>query len=661
MTRSPSKRRSSETESLVDPTIGELTLRTHPSGTGSSPFVFARPQSGELEWERLATEIQASLASDLVALGLALRKLSMTRPNRALVALRPADPLAPSVRVEGGPEDPRSMAERAASVDLRLAQVRRTLELMGVVVPPSPTHASPLEPSSKTSIYGFLQPSEGREAPLAPTFPLEPLPYVTPPSPARRSKSARRRRSRASARSAPAKSGSGSRSPKSNLPRAIGGPVRPSMSAFLLTNRTEQFDIQMLNALPLPTLLEEAHGDRSLLAAAAQQAEELMARVKHEVDDPASAGAFLREQVRYWHDESGKDPTWAARMPERWAGLFSDSRVHGGRLRPWLNHRLWTLHERAFEGGPLRKRWARRLRGDGTEAQSVDRSPSEVIRAEVAQAILDDLATHPRDPEVPLPLISLSELAVRRQVVTVNEVLGQLFSVPDAGPFVLLHPNRYPGCEETVIRPPVPRARGAALAYTLGPARPATRPAAPPRPVAREPVTEQPRERAVVAASPATTPRSDEPVEAEPPSGLDADSIWEADSVSASAWREVVEMTRESRGRLSAPPGEFRSRRAYPVLIDRLLEDADFRRAFLAVRWRTRPAGPCLLATLLAEGSLVSEVSTDHEYLEAELDELVKAGRATKPGEGRWTARGYAIAREGSHQEGFRFRAQPMS
>ena len=665
--KGPSSKRTDPTATETpDPRGGGPDRNARPplKGTGFVPVATVRPERDAVEWERMSAEIR-SLASDLDALGRSLRELSEEGDFRIEPAplSRPSAPNSsrwPDAWFVLPPPDDRA---RLASIDLRLAQVKRSLGIVGGVVRAARKAHPSLELPPGVSSLGVA-----REPNALGTVPPIPLPETSALVPssgrdaARRPKTVRtrKRRTRRAARSSPGPAlGPPSATGTASSPRAIGGPVRPAITAFLTTNWTEQFDIQMLNALPLPTLLEEAHGDRAVLAAAAQQAEELMARVKREVDDPASAGAFLREQVRYWYAESAKDPKWTSRMTERWAGLFADSRVHGGRLRPWLNHRLWTLREQAVEGGPLRKKWARKLRGDDTALlTNLERSGPDLIRAEIAQALLDDLATHRHNPDTPLPLISLSELAVRRQVVTVNAALGQLFSVPDTGPFVVLHPNRYPDLEEVVIRPPVPRARGAALAFTLGPGRPTARPLPPARPGAREPRGEKPPEGpAAVPSAPATSPREAIPVE-EGPSGLDSDSIWEAESVGPSAWREVVEAARESRGRLSPPPGEFRSRSAYSALIDLLLDDDDFRRTFLGVRWRTRPAGPPLLASLLAAGSLAPEVSTDHEYLEAELDELVRTRLATKNGEGAWTVRVWTIAREGSHAEGFRFRAQ---
>ncbi len=228
----------------------------------------------------------------------------------------------------------------------------------------------------------------------------------------------------------------------------------PSIVEFLKTDPTERFDILALNALRFPDLVAAAQGDIGLLAMIGQRAESLMTRIKSELDDPLSAGAFLRDQVLHWYRESGVDPEWTTRMSPRLAGLFAESRISGGRLAPWLNLRLWSLRERAVRAGPLRQKVRRGLSRDRAIEAAIGRSASQQIHAEVAQAILDELSTHPRSPDNPLPLVRLSELAVRRQMATVNDALGLLFSGPESGPFVILHPNRYPDCDELVIRPP---------------------------------------------------------------------------------------------------------------------------------------------------------------------------------------------------------------
>jgi hypothetical protein len=447
-------------------------------------------------------------------------------------------------------------------------------------------------------------------------------------------------------RSAPPEPVTGTTTREPSPPREIGGSVRPpSVAEFLKTDPTERFDIQTLNALRFTDIAREAGGDPSLLTTIAQRVEALMVRVKHEVDDPLSAGAFLRDQVLRWYRESAGNPEWTTQMPGRWAGLFAESRVSGGRLEPWLNLRLWSLRKRVVRAGSLGQKLRRGLSRDRPTEASVERTASQQIHAEVAQAILDDLATHARDPETPLPLIRLSELAVRRQVPTVNEALALLFSAPEIGPFVILHPNRYPDCEELVIRTPAPGASGAALAYSLSPGRPV-----------RKIVVRDRRTGGSIEGSTGTEggATAGEEEEAE----LDAETIWEAERVGPTAWRRIVEETRRARRRLDPPPKDFRTRPAFTALLELLLDDGDFRKAFLAARWRGRPAGLPLLVSLLQKGTVVPEISTDHEYLEAELGELAQGDPHWNPSDGRWTARGWTITREGSHREGFRFRAE---
>src|SRR5208282_662258 len=185
-----------------------------------------------------------------------------------------------------------------------------------------------------------------------------------------------------------------------------------------------------------------------------------------------SAGAFLRDQTVLWYEKSEADAAWTERMPHRWGGLFAESRSSGGRTVPWINARLSALRDMATREGKLGGRIRRKLSRDRATQTATGRTAAQQINAEVVQSILDDMASHPRDPETPLPLVRLSELAVRRQVATVNDSLAMIFSGPESGPFVVLHPNRYPRCEELLIRPPGPGASGAALAFTLAPGRP---------------------------------------------------------------------------------------------------------------------------------------------------------------------------------------------
>ena len=278
-------------DDLLEPRSGESDLLAHLSGTGSAPTVFARlrPEGAEPDWERLTAEIQASLASDLVALGLALRKLSMTGAHRSapITPYLSAPHTVPSPRIETAIADPPTMYARLANVDLRLAQVKRSLTMMGAVAAPVRETGPYQEQLSLTAVFGILRGWDGLGAPPPLTFPGGMI-YDTTGNVRRRRNAARRRKSRArrATRSVPAKPGSGPEVPEPSSTGAVGPATGPAITAFLKTNRTERFDLQMLNALRLPTLLEEAHGDPALITAAAQQAEALMVRVKQELDDP---------------------------------------------------------------------------------------------------------------------------------------------------------------------------------------------------------------------------------------------------------------------------------------------------------------------------------------------------------------------------------------
>lgn len=422
--------------------------------------------------------------------------------------------------------------------------------------------------------------------------------------------------------------------------RPIGRPIRSeALRNFLLLDPAEQFDIQGLNRIPFGPLLQDGGEDPELLELLAQRSEVLMERVKREVDDPLSAGALLREFALTWYRSSPADPQWGQLAPDRWGGVFAESKVSGGRLHPWLNMRLWAVHQRAIRDGRVVRRFRRGLSRSRVAEASVSRTPSQQIQAEVAQAFADDLAARPRQPDAAFPLVRLSELAARRQVATVNDALGALFSSSESGPFVVLHPNRYPDCDELQIRPPAGAASGAALAFTLVTPKGSRRPVAHP------------------SGSGHPDASTAEPLE----EALDGSTVWEASAASAAAWRSVIEDSRREKRRLDAPPRDYRSRAPYSSLRELLLEDAELRKAFLAVKWRGRPAGLPLLVSLLQKGTISPEVATDHEYLEAELGELSQGDPHFVPEGGTWTFAGWTVTRTGSHREGFRYEATSTS
>lgn len=428
-------------------------------------------------------------------------------------------------------------------------------------------------------------------------------------------------------------------------PRAIGAPIHaPSVREFLHVDPAEGFDIEALNVLRTTGLVARLEAEPTLLAELPGRVRALMVRVKQEVDDPLSAGAFLRERVLYWYRHSAADPAWTDRVGPRWAGLFADSRVSGGRLQPWINSRLRALEDEASAAGRLPGRLRRGFLRDRSAEQAVQRSASQQIQAEVAQAILDDLARRGREPETPLPLVRLSELAVRRQVTTINDSLAVLFNSPEGGPFVVLHPNRYPDCEEMVIRPPVPGAAGAALAYALLPGRSGRKGA-----VRLSLSTDG----VVLAGGPGEGPSRG----GSPADEVDASTIWEAETVDRAAWVRAVEERRRERRRLDPPPKEFRVRPAFAVLKELILADPEFRKSFLAARWRGRPTGLPLLVSLLQKGKFVPEASTDHEYLESELGEWVQGDPQWRPPAPVWNVGGWTIRRDSAEGGDLTYRA----
>ncbi len=430
--------------------------------------------------------------------------------------------------------------------------------------------------------------------------------------------------------------------------RNVGGAVvPPAVGRFLETDPTEGFDLQRLNSIRLSGLIESVGADAVLLSSLAARAEALMQRIKQELDDPLSAGALLRDLARRWYRESPSDPEWISRMPEQWGGLFADSRISGGRLQPWINRRLYTLRTLAVRSGPLRRRIARGLGRDRGADLALLRTPAQQIHGEVAQAILDDLAGHPRTGDAPVPLVRLSELAVRRQLTTINDSLALLFHAPETGPFVVLHPNRYPDCDELVLKPPTAGANGAAMAYSLVSGRYARKGAG--------------RGKGSGSGESEPSGSTDEGDSRAEKGEIDPAAIWDADPVPLAAWKGLLETVHRERRRLDAPPKDYRGRPAYTTLRELLLSDGAARRTFVAVRWRGRPAGLPILVQLLQKGSLAPEVSTDHEYLEAELGELAQGDPSWNPPDGRWSMPGWTVVREGGHKDGFRFRAEPTS
>ncbi len=424
------------------------------------------------------------------------------------------------------------------------------------------------------------------------------------------------------------------------LPRRPGAPVEPEeVRRFLSMDPSQHFDLVELNSLPLVEMGRRSAGEEELRHRLQEKARELLPRVKQEADELHVTGALVRALLLQWYRESLLRKEWPASMPSRWAGLLADSRSAGGKLQPWLVRRLLTLvqGERSDDiGGRILRHLGRGRAVD----HFLERPPAQTWAAEAAQAVLDDLALRPRiETPARLALVRLSELAQRRSVESVNQALSLLLDSPERGPFIVLHPNRYPDCELVAIRAPPPGSTGASLSYQLLLQR-----VAPSGPAAGE----------LGAATLSTTPGTGEPDLA----GGTGDP-WEASERTEDSWRSMVQALRAAKQHLPAPPKDYRTRAPYRTLRDLVVKEVSARKDFLAVRWRGRPSGLHLLASLLTEKRLSPEAATDFEYLDSELSDLVDGQPDRVPDPPRWEVPGGRVTREGDFQKGYTYRFDP--
>lgn len=124
---------------------------------GGVPAVLARlrPEQGEPDWERLAAEIQAAVAPDLVALGLVIRSLAVTELRR-IAPMESAAPPTPALpaRSESRAADASNFDLAQANLDFRLARVERNLGTLATEVLGSTREASSsMEESLATSVF----------------------------------------------------------------------------------------------------------------------------------------------------------------------------------------------------------------------------------------------------------------------------------------------------------------------------------------------------------------------------------------------------------------------------------------------------------------------------------------------------------------------------
>lgn len=119
-------------ENLLGKTEEEIRSLIARTLEGATPAVLARIKAddGEPDWDRLAAEIQACAAPDLVAMGVAIRTLSVTELHRIL----PPAPAVAAVPAKSDPDRQRvaeALGARLSDFDSRLARTERTLRILG--------------------------------------------------------------------------------------------------------------------------------------------------------------------------------------------------------------------------------------------------------------------------------------------------------------------------------------------------------------------------------------------------------------------------------------------------------------------------------------------------------------------------------------------------
>jgi hypothetical protein len=409
-------------------------------------------------------------------------------------------------------------------------------------------------------------------------------------------------------------------------PKPAPPPPPPTpIELFLSQDPDREFDLEALNVFDYDALATAANADRSRRSQANEKAESLQRRLMTDVADINTLDDILRDRLVLWYRDSPHDPLWGARQPDRFAGLVAESRTAGGARTAALTDRIGQLREATapFEGPARRAFKQLRQAGEG-EAAAVKALPAQTV-----QAVLDDIAATPRTAEAEdsLPLLRLSELAVKASTAAVNTALADLFKADARGPFVILHPSRFPDFEFVLIRPPPPRAAGAAIAYELVCAPPSADPAS----------AGAAQASAVPGIASGATPAF-------------ADDPWSNPDITLEAWAATLTEFERRRDRLPAPASDFRRSPAYFTLRKLVVDDPSARRTFLAVKWRGKPPGIGLLAQLLADKQLTPEVETDAEYLDAELSDIERGDPNWRPASPAWTiAPGVHATRTGDH------------
>jgi len=165
-------------ENLLGKSEEEVRAIVRHAVEGAVPAVLARlrPEQGEPDWERLAAEIQACVAPDLIALGLVVRTLSVTELHR-ISPMDPSAPTTPAPPARVGPPagDPPSVGSSLATLNARLARAERNLGIMGAEVLRIAREAtSSFEGSTPNSVFDLPLGFDGNGAALALGSPADP-------------------------------------------------------------------------------------------------------------------------------------------------------------------------------------------------------------------------------------------------------------------------------------------------------------------------------------------------------------------------------------------------------------------------------------------------------------------------------------------------------
>lgn len=120
-------------ENLLGRSEDEVRAIVRRTVEGAVPALLARlgHDAGEPDWERLAAEVEASVATDLVRWGLVVRRLCVTELHRIL----PSEATPISVGKPGVPSPtapvPPSLARTVGGLETRLARAERSLGVLG--------------------------------------------------------------------------------------------------------------------------------------------------------------------------------------------------------------------------------------------------------------------------------------------------------------------------------------------------------------------------------------------------------------------------------------------------------------------------------------------------------------------------------------------------